>query len=125
MARHHVDGHEARGAPSRPRARHRPRARALGPRPRPHARDAPGREHERSGAQALLERGLRAAPRVPLPHPAMTATEWVASLSPWPEEFGLDRMHALLDVLGTPQRAFRSVHVVGTNGKSTATRTIA
>jgi dihydrofolate synthase / folylpolyglutamate synthase len=55
----------------------------------------------------------------------VTATEWVASLSPWPEEFGLDRMHALLDALGNPQRAFRSLHVVGTNGKSTATRTIA
>jgi dihydrofolate synthase/folylpolyglutamate synthase len=55
----------------------------------------------------------------------VTATDWVASLSPWPEEFGLDRMHALLDALGNPQRAFRSVHVVGTNGKSTATRTIA
>ena len=55
----------------------------------------------------------------------MTATDWVASLSPWPEEFGLDRMHALLDALGNPQRAYRSVHVVGTNGKSTATRTIA
>ena len=55
----------------------------------------------------------------------MTATEWVASLSPWPEEFGLGRMYALLDALDNPQRAFRSVHVVGTNGKSTATRTIA
>ena len=55
----------------------------------------------------------------------MTATEWVAALSPWPEEFGLGRMRALLDELGNPQRAFRSVHVVGTNGKSTATRTIA
>jgi dihydrofolate synthase/folylpolyglutamate synthase len=55
----------------------------------------------------------------------VTATEWVASLSPWPEEFGLERMHALLDALGNPQRAFPSVHVVGTNGKSTAARTIA
>ena len=54
-----------------------------------------------------------------------TATEWVASLSPWPEEFGLDRMRQLLAALGDPQRAFPSVHVVGTNGKSTATRTIA
>src|SRR3954471_11714994 len=34
-------------------------------------------------------------------------------------------MHALLDALDNPQRAYRSVHVVGTNGKSTATRTIA
>ncbi len=55
----------------------------------------------------------------------MTATEWVASLSPWPEEFGLERMRTLLDALGNPQRSFPSVHVVGTNGKSTATRTIA
>ena len=55
----------------------------------------------------------------------MSATEWVASLSPWPEEFGLDRMRALLYALDDPQLAFRSVHVVGTNGKSTATRTIA
>lgn len=54
-----------------------------------------------------------------------TATDWVASLNPWPEEFGLDRMRQLLTALGDPQRAFPSVHVVGTNGKSTATRTIA
>ena len=54
-----------------------------------------------------------------------TATEWVASLSPWPEEFGLERMRRLLAELGDPQRGFESIHVVGTNGKSTATRTIA
>ena len=50
------------------------------------------------------------------------ATDWVAGLSPWPEEFGLDRMRALLAELGDPQLAFPSVHVVGTNGKSTTTR---
>ena len=55
----------------------------------------------------------------------MTATEWLASLSPWPTEgFGLDRMQELLHELGDPQDAYRAVHVVGTNGKSTATRTI-
>jgi dihydrofolate synthase / folylpolyglutamate synthase len=54
-----------------------------------------------------------------------THTEWIASLSPWPEEFGLERMHRLLAELGHPERAFPSIHVVGTNGKSTATRTIA
>jgi dihydrofolate synthase/folylpolyglutamate synthase len=48
--------------------------------------------------------------------------EWLASLSPWPEEFGLGRMHTLLAELGEPQRAFPAIHVVGTNGKSTATR---
>ena len=56
---------------------------------------------------------------------AGSATDWVASLSPWPEEFGLDRMRELLDRLGHPERRYAAIHVVGTNGKSTATRTIA
>jgi len=51
-----------------------------------------------------------------------SASDWLESLSPWPEEFGLGRMHALLAELEEPQRAFRAIHVVGTNGKSTATR---
>ena len=54
----------------------------------------------------------------------MTATAWIESLSPWPAEFGLGRMHRLLDALGHPEQRFPSVHVVGTNGKSTATRRI-
>ena len=52
-------------------------------------------------------------------------TAWVASLSPWPEEFGLGRIRALLEHLGHPERTFESVHVVGSKGKSTAARTIA
>src|SRR6187455_194824 len=48
--------------------------------------------------------------------------DWLESLSPWPEEFGLGRMQALLAELGEPQRAYPTIHVVGTNGKSTATR---
>jgi dihydrofolate synthase / folylpolyglutamate synthase len=48
--------------------------------------------------------------------------DWLASLSPWPEEFGLGRMQALLTELGEPQRDYPAIHVVGTNGKSTATR---
>jgi dihydrofolate synthase/folylpolyglutamate synthase len=51
-----------------------------------------------------------------------SARDWLESLSPWPDEFGLRRMHALLSELGEPQRAFPAIHVVGTNGKSTATR---
>jgi dihydrofolate synthase/folylpolyglutamate synthase len=35
--------------------------------------------------------------------------------------FGLDRMRRLLAALGDPQDAFPSVHVVGTNGKSSTT----
>src|SRR5690349_14500326 len=49
-------------------------------------------------------------------------TGWLESLSPWPEEFGLGRMRALLAELGEPQRRYPAIHVVGTNGKSTATR---
>jgi dihydrofolate synthase / folylpolyglutamate synthase len=55
-----------------------------------------------------------------------SATDWVASLSPWPAEgFGLGRMRALLELLGEPQRRYDAIHVVGTKGKSTAARTIA
>src|SRR5205807_1851207 len=39
--------------------------------------------------------------------------------------FGLDRMHKLMTVLGMPQRRFASIHVVGTNGKSSTTRMVA
>jgi dihydrofolate synthase/folylpolyglutamate synthase len=53
-----------------------------------------------------------------------SSTDWLASLSPWPEEFGLGRMRTLLAALGDPQLAYPAIHVVGTNGKSTATRTI-
>src|SRR5215211_7581960 len=55
----------------------------------------------------------------------MDDVTWIASLSPWPEEFGLERMRSLLDALDHPERALPAVHVVGSNGKSTATRTIA
>jgi dihydrofolate synthase / folylpolyglutamate synthase len=48
--------------------------------------------------------------------------DWIDSLSPWPEEFGLGRMRALLAELGEPQRACPAIHVLGTNGKSSATR---
>jgi dihydrofolate synthase/folylpolyglutamate synthase len=54
-----------------------------------------------------------------------TATDWIASLSPWPVDgFGLDRMQRLLAELGDPQLQFPAIHVVGTNGKSTTTRII-
>ena len=53
----------------------------------------------------------------------LSATLWVESLSPWPEDgFGTERMRALLRELGDPQERFESIHVVGTNGKSTTTR---
>ena len=55
----------------------------------------------------------------------MTAVDWLDAMSPWPRDgFGLDRMRALLAELGDPQLAYPAIHVVGTNGKSTATITI-
>jgi dihydrofolate synthase/folylpolyglutamate synthase len=55
----------------------------------------------------------------------MSAVEWLDGMSPWPRDgFGLDRMLALLAELGDPQDAYPAIHVVGTNGKSTATITI-
>ena len=55
----------------------------------------------------------------------LSATEYVESLSPWPKDgFGLDRIRTLLADLGDPQLHYPSIHVVGTNGKSTVTRTI-
>jgi dihydrofolate synthase/folylpolyglutamate synthase len=52
-------------------------------------------------------------------------TAYVESLSPWPQDgFGLERIQALLASFGDPQLRYPSIHVVGTNGKSTVTRTI-
>jgi len=55
----------------------------------------------------------------------MTNVAWLEALSPWPKDgFGLERMRALLVELGDPQAALPVVHIVGTNGKSTATRKV-
>jgi dihydrofolate synthase / folylpolyglutamate synthase len=40
-------------------------------------------------------------------------------------KLGLERMHKLSTALGLPQHRFASIHVVGTNGKSSVTRMIA
>src|SRR5918992_971836 len=51
-----------------------------------------------------------------------SAVDWIEGLSPWPEEFGLGRIRDLLTALGDPQLAYPSIHVVGTNGKTTTAR---
>ena len=54
-----------------------------------------------------------------------TAVEWLDGMSPWPSDgFGVERMRRLLAELGDPQERYPAIHVVGTNGKSTATVTI-
>jgi dihydrofolate synthase/folylpolyglutamate synthase len=53
------------------------------------------------------------------------AEERLLSLELFGMRFGLDRMRRLMTALGHPERSFESIHVVGTNGKSSTTRMIA
>jgi dihydrofolate synthase/folylpolyglutamate synthase len=50
------------------------------------------------------------------------AEDYLLGLELFGMRFGLDRMHKLMTVLGMPQRRFASIHVVGTNGKSSTVR---
>ncbi len=50
------------------------------------------------------------------------AEEHLLSLELFGMKFGLERMRRLLTALGSPQRAYRPIHVVGTNGKSSTVR---
>jgi dihydrofolate synthase / folylpolyglutamate synthase len=53
------------------------------------------------------------------------AERYLRSLELFGMRFGLDRMHRLMTTLDQPERRFDSIHVVGTNGKSSTTRMIA
>jgi dihydrofolate synthase / folylpolyglutamate synthase len=53
------------------------------------------------------------------------AERHLRSLELFGMRFGLHRMRAMMDELGSPQRAFDSIHVLGTNGKTSTTRMIA
>jgi dihydrofolate synthase/folylpolyglutamate synthase len=53
------------------------------------------------------------------------AERHLRSLELFGMRFGLDRMHRMMTVLGSPERSFETIHVVGTNGKSSTTRMIA
>jgi dihydrofolate synthase / folylpolyglutamate synthase len=50
------------------------------------------------------------------------AERYLLGLELFGMRFGLDRMRRLMTVLGSPQERFRSIHVVGTNGKSSTAR---
>jgi dihydrofolate synthase/folylpolyglutamate synthase len=43
--------------------------------------------------------------------------DWLFSLEQFGIKFGLDNIRALVDELGHPESAFKSVHIAGTNGK--------
>jgi dihydrofolate synthase / folylpolyglutamate synthase len=52
----------------------------------------------------------------------VSAESYIESLELFGMQFGLERMHDLLERLGDPQDAFDAIHVVGTNGKSSTVR---
>jgi dihydrofolate synthase/folylpolyglutamate synthase len=63
----------------------------------------------------------------PASDPPTYADVEAALLSRWPEtrlEPSLDRIRALVDLLGDPQRAYPVVHLTGTNGKTTTSRMV-
>jgi dihydrofolate synthase/folylpolyglutamate synthase len=53
---------------------------------------------------------------------AEDAERYLLGLELFGMRFGLDRMRRLMTALGLPQEQFRSIHVVGTNGKSSTAR---
>jgi dihydrofolate synthase/folylpolyglutamate synthase len=53
------------------------------------------------------------------------AERHLRSLELFGMRFGLDRMRRMMTVLGSPERSFETIHVVGTNGKTSTTRMIA
>ena len=56
---------------------------------------------------------------------ARQAEDHLLSLELFGMRFGLDRMRRLMTALEHPERRFESIHVVGTNGKSSTARMIA
>jgi dihydrofolate synthase / folylpolyglutamate synthase len=56
---------------------------------------------------------------------AADAERWLDSLQPLGIRFGLERIRKLVSALGMPQHRFASVHVVGTNGKTSVTEMVA
>jgi dihydrofolate synthase/folylpolyglutamate synthase len=48
--------------------------------------------------------------------------DWLAGLELFGVRLGLERMDALLERLGRPERVLRAIHVVGTNGKTSVVR---
>jgi len=53
------------------------------------------------------------------------AERHLRSLELFGMRFGLDRMRRMMTALGSPQQSFETIHVVGTNGKSSTARMIA
>jgi hypothetical protein len=46
---------------------------------------------------------------------------WLFALEQFGIKFGLENISAIVERLGHPERAFRSIHIAGTNGKGSVT----
>ena len=53
---------------------------------------------------------------------ASAPESYIESLELFGMQFGLERIHDLLDRLGNPEAEFDAIHVVGSNGKSSTVR---
>jgi len=83
--------------------------------------------HVRAQPGAGVEQGRRGA-GAPANTPAWTearAEAQLRSLELFGMRFGLDRMRRMMTALGSPERRFDTIHVLGTNGKSSTTRMVA
>src|SRR5205085_10444631 len=108
-----TDNRRATSAARQRDSANREQAREQGLRGEGSARDRPSRAGE---ARRLQARARGAYLNL------TQAEDYLLSLELFGMRFGLDRMHKLMTALGMPQRRFASVHVVGTNGKSSTTR---
>lgn len=114
----------AKGAPARRRQDPGPTAAGAGGK----------RADQRAAGSAAMTEPPDWAPEHDVPDPVPTPDEIAALLQVehlldqrWPEtkiEPSLTRISALLDLLGSPQRAYPSIHVAGTNGKTSVARMI-
>jgi len=75
---------------------------------------------ERPTAGALSPRAGR-----PAAWNEQQAEAHLRSLELFGMRFGLDRMRRMMTALGSPQQSFDTIHVLGTNGKTSTTRMIA
>jgi dihydrofolate synthase/folylpolyglutamate synthase len=69
-----------------------------------------------------MHQSKRASDSAPRPWTEARAERQLRSLELFGMRFGLDRMRRMMTALGSPERRFDTIHILGTNGKSSTTR---
>src|SRR5664279_3183184 len=86
----------------------------------------PPTDRRSANAVKKLSKGMASSSRSrPASWSEAQAEAHLRSLELFGMRFCLDRMRRMMTVLGSPQRRFDSIHVVGTNGKTSTTRMVA